>query len=93
MKKYEILITFYVFNGTLLLKKFEDQKNIIMKTKGPFLKIVLLNEIVDHPLFKPNFDIGKFLDPFLDFSIYPYYLKTTTFHDSHAIKVAPHKQM
>jgi hypothetical protein len=39
------------------LKKVEDEKNCIMKTKGPFMKVVLFNEIVKHPLFKPNFDI------------------------------------
>jgi len=36
-------------------KKIEDQINLIMK-------IVSLNEVVKHPLFKPNFDIGKFHD-------------------------------
>ncbi len=93
LRKYENLITFYVFNSTLLLEKFEDQRNFIMRTEGPFVKVVLLNEVVEHPLCKPNFDIGQFFDPFLDFSIYPYDFKNTTFHDSHAIKVAPHKQM
>jgi hypothetical protein len=29
-----------------------------MKIKGPFMKVVSLNEIVKHHLFKPNFDIG-----------------------------------
>jgi hypothetical protein len=28
-----------------------------MKPKGLFVKVVLLNEVVKHPLFKPNFDI------------------------------------
>jgi hypothetical protein len=60
-----------------------------MKTKGPFMKVMLLNEIVKHPLFKPNFDIEIFLI-ILDFS---YYSISKTFHDSHTIKVAPHKQM
>ncbi len=32
-----------------------------MKTKGPFMKVVLLNEAVKHPSFKPNFDIGILL--------------------------------
>jgi len=50
-----------------------------MRTKGPFVKVVLLNEVVEHPLFKPNFDIGRFFDPFNFFSIYPYYLKNTIF--------------
>ncbi len=52
-----------VSNNILLLqKKIEDQKNLIMKTKGPFMKVLLLNEVVKHPLFKPNFDIGNFCD-------------------------------
>jgi hypothetical protein len=33
-----------------------------MKIKGPFMKVVLLNEIIKHLLFKPNFDIGIFFD-------------------------------
>jgi hypothetical protein len=42
-------------------KRIEDEINSIMKTKGPFMKVMLLNEIVKHPLFKPNFDIEIFL--------------------------------
>ncbi len=72
-------------------KKVEDEINCIMKTKKPFMKIVLLNEIVKYPLFKPNFDIEFFLF-ILDVQS-PYYSISTTFHDSHAIKVTPHKQM
>jgi hypothetical protein len=30
-----------------------------MKIKGPFMKVMPFNEVVKHPLFKPNFDIGK----------------------------------
>jgi hypothetical protein len=41
-------------------KKIEHEINYIMKTKGPFMKIVLLNETVKHPLFKPNFNIEIF---------------------------------
>ncbi len=41
-------------------KKIEDEINYIMKTKRPFKKVVLLNEIVKHPLFKPNFNIEFF---------------------------------
>jgi hypothetical protein len=55
------------------------------------MKITLLNEIVKHPLFKPNFDIEFFLF-ILDFQS-SYYSISITFHDSHAIKVTPHKQM
>ncbi len=51
-----------------------------------------LNEVVKHPLFKPNFDIGIFFDSFKIFQ-YPYYSISTTFHDSHAIHMAPHKQI
>jgi hypothetical protein len=35
-----------------------------MKIKGPFMKVMSLNEDVKHPLFKPNFDIGIFLNSF-----------------------------
>ncbi len=33
-----------------------------MKIKKPFMKVLSLNEIVKHPLFKPKFDIGIFLN-------------------------------
>jgi len=56
------------------------------------MKLVPLNEVVKYILFKPNFDIGKKIYSFSIFQ-YPYYSISTTFHDSHAIKVAPHKQM
>ncbi len=69
-----------------------DEINCIMKTKGPFLKVMLLNENVKHLLFEPNFDIGIFLNSFKFFQ-YPYYSIGTTFHDSHAIRMAPHRQM
>jgi len=49
-------------------KKFEDEINCIMKIKGPFMKIVSLNEAVKHPLFKPNFDIGIFFINFRFFN-------------------------
>jgi hypothetical protein len=48
-------------------KFFEDEINCIMKIKGPFMKIVSLNEVVKHPLFKPSFDIEILFDSFLDF--------------------------
>jgi hypothetical protein len=56
------------------------------------MKVMSLNEVVKHPLFKPNFDIRI---SFYSFKIFqcPYYSINTTFHDSHAIKVAPHGQM
>jgi hypothetical protein len=56
------------------------------------MKVVLLNELVKHPIFKPNFDIGILFGSFYIFQ-YPYYSITIIFHDSHAIKVAPHRQM
>jgi hypothetical protein len=63
-----------------------------MKIKGPFMKVVSLNEVVKHTLFKPNFDIGILFDSFQIFQ-YPYYSIGRTFYDPHAIKVAPHRQM
>jgi hypothetical protein len=45
-------------------EKIEDEIKCIMKIKGPFMKVVSLNEVVKHPLFKPNFDIGIFLYSF-----------------------------
>jgi hypothetical protein len=56
------------------------------------MKVMSLNEVVKHPLFKPNFDIGILFDTF-EISQYPYYSINTTFHDLHAIKVTPHRQM
>jgi len=41
-----------------------------MKIKGPFMKVVSLNEVVKHPLFKPNFDIGIFLIHLIFFNIH-----------------------
>jgi hypothetical protein len=63
-----------------------------METKGPFVKTMLLNEDVKHPLFKPNFDIGRFFYSFYIYQ-YRYYSISTTFYDSHAIKMASHRQM
>ncbi len=45
-------------------KEIEDIINCIMKIKGPFMKVMSLNEVVKHPLFKPNFDIGILFDSF-----------------------------
>jgi hypothetical protein len=45
-------------------KFFEDEINCIMKIKGAFMEIMSLNEIVKHPLFKPNFIIGILFDSF-----------------------------
>jgi hypothetical protein len=69
-----------------------DEINCIMKIKRSFMKVMSLNEAIKHPLFKPNFDIGIFWGSFYIFQ-YPYYSISITFHDSHAIKVAPYKQM
>jgi hypothetical protein len=56
------------------------------------MNVMSLNEVVKHPLFKHNFNIEIFFDSFKKFQ-YSYYSINTTFHDSHAIKVAPHRQM
>jgi len=50
-------------------KKIEDEINYIMRTKGPFMKLMLLNEVIKHPLFKPNFDIEFFFIHFSFFNI------------------------
>jgi hypothetical protein len=72
-------------------KTIEDEIKFIMKIKGSFMKVVLLNEVVKHLLFEPNFDIG-FFNIHFEFK-YPYHSISTTFHDSDAIKVAPHRQI
>jgi len=46
------------------IKKIEDEINCITKIKRPFMKVMSLNEIVKHLLFKPNFDIGILFDSF-----------------------------
>jgi hypothetical protein len=51
-------------------KKFEDERNCIIKIKGPFMKVMSLSEIVKHPLFKLNFDIGFCLIHFRFFNIH-----------------------
>jgi len=35
-----------------------------MKIKGLFMKVVLLNGVIKHPLVKPNFNIGILFDSF-----------------------------
>jgi len=45
-------------------KKIEDEINCMIKTKKPFMKIMLLNEVVKHHLFKQNFNIGEKIDSF-----------------------------
>ncbi len=50
-------------------KIFKNEINCIIKIKGLFMKVVSLNEVVKHPLFKPNFDIQIFYLFILDFSI------------------------
>jgi hypothetical protein len=46
------------------------------------MKVVSLNEVVKRILFD-SFEIFQ----------YPYYSLSTTYHDSHAIKVAPYRQL
>jgi hypothetical protein len=48
----------------------KDEINCIMKIKGPFMKVMSLNENVKHPLFKPKFDIGIFFIHFRFFNIH-----------------------
>jgi hypothetical protein len=52
------IIIFYYY------KKIEEEINFIMKIKGPFMKVMSLNEVVKHPLFQQNFDIGILFDSF-----------------------------
>ncbi len=73
-------------------KTFEDEIKFIMKIKGPFMKVESLNELVKYPSFKTKFDIGILFDSFSIFQ-YPNYTINTTFHDSHVIKVASHRQI
>jgi hypothetical protein len=56
------------------------------------MKVVLLNEIVKGPLLKPKHEIETFGD-LISISQHTYYSKNRTFHDSHSINVAPHRQM
>jgi hypothetical protein len=55
---YMCLIIHYYY------KKIEDEVNWIMKIKKPFMKVMSLNEVAKHPLFRPNFDIGIFFYSF-----------------------------
>jgi hypothetical protein len=45
-------------------KFFEDEINRIMKIKGPFMKVLSLNKVVKHLLFKPKFDTRILFDSF-----------------------------
>ncbi len=45
-------------------KNIEDEIKCIMKIKGPFMKVLSLNEAIKHPSFKPKFDMGILFDPF-----------------------------
>jgi hypothetical protein len=61
------LIVFYYY------KKFKDEINCIMKIKGPFMKVMSLNEDVKHLSFKWKFDIEILFDS-LEIFQYVYYL-------------------
>jgi len=52
-------------------KKIEHQKNCIIKTKVPFVKVTSLNETIKHPLFQPKANSGRFFNTF-QVSQYPY---------------------
>jgi len=43
---------------------------MVLCIKGPFVKVTLLNETTKHLLFKPNFDIGRFVTHFRFFNIH-----------------------
>jgi hypothetical protein len=45
-------------------KKIEHQKNCIIKTKVPFVKVTSLNETIKHPLFQPKTNNGRFFNTF-----------------------------
>jgi len=62
-----------------------------MKIKKSFMKVVLLNELLNIHCSNQTLILKDFLIHFK--LLYPNYLINKTFHDSHAIKVAPHKQM
>jgi hypothetical protein len=64
--------------------------NGIMKIKGPFVKVMLFNEVVKGLLFKPKHEIKTF-DDLIWISQHPYYSISTTFPNSHATKMAPHR--
>jgi hypothetical protein len=60
-KIYENLSVFYMYLiVSYCYKKIEHQKNCIIKTKAPFVKVVSLNEIIKHPLFQPKANSGRF---------------------------------
>jgi hypothetical protein len=60
-----------VSNSTLLLlKKIEDEKNCIMKIKGPFMKVMSLTEVVKHLLVKPTLILEICLIHFRFFNIH-----------------------
>jgi hypothetical protein len=40
------------------LTHFENDKAFIMIIEGPFIKVMLMNEVVKRPLLKPKFKIG-----------------------------------
>jgi hypothetical protein len=48
----------------------EDEINFIMKIKGAFMKVVSLNEVVKHPLFKPTLILEFCLIHFRFFNIH-----------------------
>ncbi len=53
-----------VSNITQLLEKHWGWNKIYYEIKRPFMKVMLLNEIVKHALFKPNFDIEILFNSF-----------------------------
>jgi hypothetical protein len=51
-------------NNIYYYKKIKDEINCVVKIKGLFMKVMSLNEVVKHLLFKPNFDIEILFDSF-----------------------------
>jgi len=52
IEKYENLNVFCMCLVILYYyKNIEHQKNYIMKIKGPFMKVISLNEAIKNPLF------------------------------------------
>jgi hypothetical protein len=68
MKKHENLSAFYMC--LIIPCHYKNDINCMIKTKGPFMKIMLLNEVVKHSLFKSNFNIRSFFTHFRFFNIH-----------------------
>jgi len=64
-KKNENLSVFYMcLIVTYYFKKIGHQRNYIIKTKVPFVKVVSLTKSIKHPLFQPKVNSGRFFNTF-----------------------------